>query len=307
MKKSINLLLVFLIIISTLCLSASAEGGDGTGGGDGHGVPTLDNSSVPTGSTGVDTNVEITLTFAHNVANMSVKENNKTCFTLKDSDGNTGDFDVIIGDDQVDPTIKDIIKIQTQNLKPLTIYTLTISGDLKAKNGTKLGTPVSITFTTKGEPTTTKKPTGGGVYYPVTTAVATTTAPSTAPATTVSRRRPKVTTTAAAITNTTAKSIVKSTTKAPASSAIATTKSQEVIATQSEVTELTQAVLLVSSTGGETEGQTALTDLTPQTPDTISAGAENQSGSRADNIIVITLAAGAAAALAIVVFVKKKK
>lgn len=147
--KRICAALVAVILIFSMGVCALAEGGDGSGGGSGTPL-TLDYSSVPSGSTDVPTDVTITLTFTKNVVNFAVKDNNMGCFSLVDSAGNGVPISVIMGDDQVDSSIKRIISISPATLSPGETYTLTISGNLQAKNGTYLGSPIYLTFTTAG-------------------------------------------------------------------------------------------------------------------------------------------------------------
>jgi hypothetical protein len=133
----------------TLQLSVLADEGDGDGSGGGSGEPLmLDVSSVPDGITGVATDVVITLTFTKNVVNFSVKDNNMTCFTLTDSNGTPVPFSVLMGDDQVDPTIKRIIEIKPEALSPGTAYTLTVLKEVTSKSGVNLEDDVIIHFTT---------------------------------------------------------------------------------------------------------------------------------------------------------------
>ncbi len=148
MRRLFVLLIVLMLALSPgVC--ALAEGGDGSGGGSGNPL-TLDWSTVPDGSTDVPTDVTITLTFTKNVVNFTVRDNNMGCFTLVDSGGSRVPIAVIMGDDQVDTSIKRIISISPDPLSPGETYTLIISGNLQAKNGTYLGSDIYLTFTTAG-------------------------------------------------------------------------------------------------------------------------------------------------------------
>ena len=147
--KKILVLLIALVLALSLGVCALAEGGDGSGGGSGNPL-TLDWSTVPDGSTDVPTDVTITLTFTKNVVNFTVRDNNMGCFTLVDSGGSRVPIAVIMGDDQVDPDVKRIISVSPDALSPGETYTLIISGNLQAKNGTYLGSDIYLTFTTAG-------------------------------------------------------------------------------------------------------------------------------------------------------------
>ena len=148
MKKICAILIALaLAVLPGVC--ALAEGGDGSGGGSGSPLA-LDWSSVPDGSTDVPADVTITLTFTKNVVNFTVKDNNMGCFRLVDSGGSSVPISVIMGDDQVDSSVKRIISIAPDTLAAGETYTLIISGGLQAKNGTYLGSDVYLTFTTAG-------------------------------------------------------------------------------------------------------------------------------------------------------------
>ena len=177
MKKALTLALLLLLFIA-LPVSALAEG-DGSGGGSDEPL-SLANSSVPDGSTGVPVDVTIALTFSKNVVNMSVKDNNKTCFNLNNNEGGIVSISVLMGDDQVDPTIKRIINIKPQaDLASDTTYKLTISGNLTSKSGAQLGENVVLSFTTKGvpSPSPTPSPTPEPSATPVPSPSATSTSP----------------------------------------------------------------------------------------------------------------------------------
>jgi len=148
MKKICAILIAIALALSPgVC--ALADGGDGSGGGSGNPLA-LDWSSVPDGSTDVPPDVTITLTFTKNVVNFTVKDNNMGCFRLVDSGGSSVPISVIMGDDQVDSSVKRIISIAPDTLAAGETYTLIISGGLQAKNGTYLGSDVNLTFTTAG-------------------------------------------------------------------------------------------------------------------------------------------------------------
>lgn len=147
--KAFALLTVF-ILISALAVSAYADDGSGDGSGGGSGEPlTLISSSVPDEAEDVATDVVITLTFSKNVVNFTVRDSNKTCFSMQDAAGTAVPVSVIMGDDQVDPSIRRIIQVTpVLALSPGTVYILTISGNVTSKSGVSLGQDIAITFTT---------------------------------------------------------------------------------------------------------------------------------------------------------------
>lgn len=150
MKKNILFFVMLLVLILGLLTTALAEGGSGDGSGGGTEIPlALASSTVSDGSTNVPCDVEIMLTFNKNVVNMAVKDNNMQCFKMVDASGSSVPIDVLMGDDQVDPTIKRIIDIKPKNvLVPGAQYKLTISANLTAKSGAVLGHAVTMSVTT---------------------------------------------------------------------------------------------------------------------------------------------------------------
>ena len=121
-----------VLMLISLALNAFAEGGNGDGTGGGKDQPlTLVSSSIPNGSENVSTTPEIVLTFSKNVVNFTVRDNNAKCFSMTDSKGNSVPVDVIMGDDQVDPSIKRIITVKPKSpLTPGETYLLKIGGDI---------------------------------------------------------------------------------------------------------------------------------------------------------------------------------
>lgn len=110
---------------------------------------TLIESTPANNAASVDLNPEIKLLFNKNVVNFSVKDNNAKCFKLTGENGQTVDIDIVFPDDQIEPDKKREIYIETNDaLKENTKYTLEISKDMLAKNGTTLGETVYISFTT---------------------------------------------------------------------------------------------------------------------------------------------------------------
>jgi len=112
---------------------------------------TLVSSSITDGQSDVTLEQSIVLKFSKNVANISVKDNNLTCFTLTDESGQLVPVDVIIADDQIERDLRNDISVKpVDKLSEAKQYTLTISDKVKAKSGETLGTNHKITFTTVG-------------------------------------------------------------------------------------------------------------------------------------------------------------
>ena len=154
MKRSLRTIIsiaVVLLLVFSLGTAVFAGTGSGDGSGGGSGSPlTLDVSSVPDGSTDVPVDVRITLTFTKNVVNFAVREHNMGCFVLTDDKGNEVPITVEMGDDQVDPSVKRVIEIVPGTLSEGVTYTLTVKGELQAKNGTYMGEDLKLSFTTEG-------------------------------------------------------------------------------------------------------------------------------------------------------------
>ena len=160
MKKLSSLWGVILLTVAFLCFPPPTVGaesdvggsGDGSGGGANSGQALrLTASSVADGQKDVPPDAVIDLEFSNNVVNISVAENNRDCFVLRDDQGSIAPAAVVIGDEQTDPTIKRNISIvPAAPLEPGTVYTLLIKQNLSAKNGNTLAGDVAITFTTAG-------------------------------------------------------------------------------------------------------------------------------------------------------------
>lgn len=150
-KKWIRYVSVLLLLMVLFTSIIFAGNGDGTGGGGGTEPVTLASSSPANGATNVSPNTSIHLEFTKNVVNLSVAENNRGCFKLTDNNGKAVGIQVLMGDDQLDTTVKKIIDIQpASSLQNGMKYTLTISGNLMGKNGYSMGNTVTMSFTTQG-------------------------------------------------------------------------------------------------------------------------------------------------------------
>lgn len=208
MNKSANAVITACVVFSlllTLFSFAAAETGSGE-------QFAFVSSSAVNGSTSVDPAADITLKFNRDVVNSKVKNNNEKCFTLTDSAGKAVDFKAEM--DGATDEEKMIIRINPDEpLKYSTKYTLTVSKNLKAEDGSFLSDnsqvkdDIKITFTTKADPSATTAPTTS------TTAASTasTTAASTGVSTTRHERTRKSTTARA-----TTKAQPKATTAKPA-------------------------------------------------------------------------------------------
>ncbi len=243
MKRSdtFNRAAVLLLAFCLLCmsaLSAFAAGGNGDGTGGGKDQPlVLASSSITNGAENVSQTPRIVLTFSKNVVHFTVRDNNKTCFSMTDENSNSVPINVEMGDDQIDPSIKRIITIVPQSaLKPGTTYLLKIGGGITSKSGVSIGRDSYISFTTEGKkPVTTTKPTTTKptTTKPTTTKPTTTKPVATRPTTTKPVTTKPITTKPVATTAPTA--TVPSTTAESITTTAATTEVFEVISDDAAV------------------------------------------------------------------------
>lgn len=152
--KSKILLTVMIALLMCFVIACSVQAGEGDGSGGGSTVPLGLASSTPAnGQTGVELQPLLKLTFNKNVINLAIRDANKKCFTLITSAGSMVPIEVIMADDQLYPEEKRNISVKPlQALQPGTAYTLKISPELTAKNGTSLGHVVTLNFVTVGTP-----------------------------------------------------------------------------------------------------------------------------------------------------------
>ena len=248
----ITALLALLMLLST-AVTAYAEGGNGDGSGGGKDQPlTLVSSSVANGDTIDTTTPKIELTFSKNVVNFTVRDKNMKCFSMTDEDGKSVSIEVIMGDDQVDPSIKRIVTVTPKSpLTPGKTYALKIGGGVTSKSGVSIGKDTYISFTVAGTPPkTTAAPTTKTTTKP------TTAKPTTAKTTTEKATKPETTTapttakpTSAKPTTTKAATTKRATTTKPTATTKATTAATTARATTATtVTTVTTVTVPVSTT-----------------------------------------------------------
>jgi len=145
------LLSVALALLGVLILGvAVASAAEGSGSGESSAFA-LVSSSIPDGAHDVLPDSQIQLKFSKNVTNITVKENNQSCFSMVDNLGNNIALNVIMADDQLERDKRNDIVIAPVNpLSESRLYTLTISENLTCKNGQTLEKPQTITFSTIG-------------------------------------------------------------------------------------------------------------------------------------------------------------
>lgn len=145
---SVAIALLGVLILGVGMASAAEAGGSGSGASSAF---ALVSSSIPDGAHDVLPDSQIQLKFSKNVTNITVKENNQSCFSMVDNLGNNIDLNVIMADDQLERYKRNDIVIAPVNpLSESRLYTLTISEKLTCKNGETLEEPQIITFSTIG-------------------------------------------------------------------------------------------------------------------------------------------------------------
>lgn len=158
LRKVFLQLLIVLMSMSGMTAFAGNGSGNGNGssdgGGDGGGDAQLQLESSTPDKNAKDVAIDATidLIFSNNVVNLSVADNNKTCFQLLNSKEEEIEIEVVMGDDQVDPSIKNNISIKPMvNLDEAESYTLIIKKKLQAKNGSTLNDEIHLEFSTVGK------------------------------------------------------------------------------------------------------------------------------------------------------------
>jgi len=149
-KKSRLLTAIILVVISCILIAMPVLAGQGNGSGGGQDEPLNLVSSTPTtGDMNFPINGEIKLSFNKNVVNLAVKDSNKACFGLYNPDGSKLPIEVIMPDDQINPEQNQNVTLKPlQELRNGTAYVIKISPQLQAKNGTKLGKEIVVSFVT---------------------------------------------------------------------------------------------------------------------------------------------------------------
>jgi hypothetical protein len=147
------LFLILLAVLSLVLIVLPAAAGDGSGTGGGQDNPLALVSSNPSdGRKDVGLPVEIKLCFSKNVVHMTVRDNNRKCFSLYSADG-TVPVEVVMADDQIEPEKKrEVVLKPLGDLRSGAAYTVRVAPELQSKSGVFLGKQVEISFTTTGVP-----------------------------------------------------------------------------------------------------------------------------------------------------------
>ncbi len=145
-NKFVLSVIIFIIVFSTITVSAD----DTVTNVDGKTIGFQLEESLPqNNSVDVALDIEIKLLFNKNVVNMSIKENNAKCIKLLNSNGEIVSSELFFPDDQIEPERKrEIIIKPSKPLNENETYKVEISSDMQAKNGTILGVPAFVSFTT---------------------------------------------------------------------------------------------------------------------------------------------------------------
>ena len=142
MKRVIATMTVLLAV-----LGMTVVAGDGKSDA----VLKMETCSIENGAVDLAVDGQIDMKFSNNVVNLKVKDNNMTCFHLYDSTGAEVAIEVIMGDDQVDTSVKNDISVKpTASLAAGESYKLVVAQSLMSKNGNAMAEDVTIAFTTAG-------------------------------------------------------------------------------------------------------------------------------------------------------------
>lgn len=149
MKKIFIISVLVTILLLGLPSLTVLAAGDGSGGETNNAFDIV-SSTIDNGEENVNINREIKFVFSKNVANISVAENNRQCFSMTDSSGNAIPIEVVTFDDQLEREKRNDVIIKPDALKEADEYTITISPNLQSKNGDILGKEIKYTFSTSG-------------------------------------------------------------------------------------------------------------------------------------------------------------
>lgn len=140
---------LFMGVLATASMPLYAGEGDGSGGGKKQPLSLI--SSIPAnGAAGVNTDAFIKLTFNKNVVYMTVRENNRACFSLW-TENQQVPIEVIMADDQIEfEKRNDVIIKPLQTLKAAKTYWVEVAPQLESKSGINLGQKNTVSFTTGG-------------------------------------------------------------------------------------------------------------------------------------------------------------
>lgn len=148
MKNKFRLWILIVLIFTTM--SPVYGQGNSSGGGKSNAFDFVE-SSPGNLARNVELNSLVKLLFNKNVVHFTVKDNNAKCFSIKNEKGEEIPIEIIFADDQIEPDKKREIILRARDpFAENTTYTIDISPELRAKNGSSLDKNVSISFTTLG-------------------------------------------------------------------------------------------------------------------------------------------------------------
>lgn len=152
MKRSRLTIISVLVMFCCLLVAMPALAGQGDGTGGGKDQPLQLATSIPAdGAKDVSLSEGIKLTFNKNVVYMTIRDDNKKCFSLFSADGKKIPIEVIMADDQIEFDKRRNVTVKPlQELESGTTYTLKVAPQLEAKSGATLNQEATVTFTTAG-------------------------------------------------------------------------------------------------------------------------------------------------------------
>ncbi len=140
---------IALVVLVASFSARTAVAADGVCGGKNTPL-TLSSSTVSDGEKNVEPGREIKLVFSKNISNITVKEANRTCFSMSDSAGREIPLEVVLFDDQLEREKRNDVLLKPTYPTDSRTYVITVGGALKAKNGASLEGDVVIGFTLTG-------------------------------------------------------------------------------------------------------------------------------------------------------------
>lgn len=146
-KKIMIRVITFILVLLWCSIPVYAHQAVVPGSGGGPSVPLyMRDSTIKDGDTDVPVNTEIVLYYSHNVADQAIQETNRKEISLKESSGESVEFEISF------PTVfayRQEVWILPKSLKPDTIYVIMVSENFMSRNGYTTGKTDTITFTTE--------------------------------------------------------------------------------------------------------------------------------------------------------------
>lgn len=147
MKIIFRFSVIIFLLFLPLNVYGKTGGGNGDGTGSSHNKPMVHYTITVGGRADMAPDSDMIIAFTTNVVNLRVKDNNLACFKLYDNNDNPIEIDVIMGDDQVDRSIRHLVTIDPKDdLIPGENYYILVDKSLQSKNGEEMESEVKIDY-----------------------------------------------------------------------------------------------------------------------------------------------------------------